>query len=85
MLHTTKRSTGATDAADEEWCASRHGSYAGPVLHAAPAFDRGYHQLYGETVNQANLGTDLDLLRGSSGPTVTREPHWEAQHEARPR
>lgn len=40
-----------------------------------PAFDRGYYRLYVDTVNQANLGADLDFLRGSSGSAVTRESH----------
>jgi L-arabonate dehydrase len=40
-----------------------------------PVHQRGYSRLYVETVNQANLGADLDFLRGSSGHEVARESH----------
>ena len=36
---------------------------------------RGWEQLYVQTVQQANLGADLDFLRGSSGDRVSRESH----------
>ena len=36
---------------------------------------RGWEQLYVQTVQQANLGADLDFLRGSSGGKVSRESH----------
>ncbi|HVC72632.1 MAG TPA: dihydroxy-acid dehydratase, partial [Mycobacteriales bacterium] len=36
---------------------------------------RGWERLYVDHVGQADTGADLDFLRGSSGPTVTREPH----------
>src|SRR5450755_2842147 len=36
---------------------------------------RGWEQLYVQTVQQANLGADLDFLRGSSGDKVSRESH----------
>lgn len=37
--------------------------------------DRGYVQLYQHHVQQANLGADLDFLRGASGSKVTRDSH----------
>ncbi|MEO6315388.1 MAG: IlvD/Edd family dehydratase [Chitinophagaceae bacterium] len=37
--------------------------------------DRGYVQLYQQHVEQANLGADLDFLRGASGSEVTRDSH----------
>ncbi len=40
-----------------------------------PPVDRGYVSLYIKHVEQANLGADLDFLRGSSGSEVTRESH----------
>ncbi len=36
---------------------------------------RGWEQLYVQTVQQANIGADLDFLRGSSGDKVSRESH----------
>jgi dihydroxy-acid dehydratase len=36
---------------------------------------RGWEQLYVQTVQQANVGADLDFLRGSSGDRVSRESH----------
>ena len=36
---------------------------------------RGYVKFYIDHVQQAHLGADLDLLRGSSGSTVTRDLH----------
>jgi dihydroxy-acid dehydratase len=41
----------------------------------APTYRRGWYQLYVETVNQANLGADLEFLRGASGSEITRESH----------
>ncbi|GAA0855707.1 IlvD/Edd family dehydratase [Streptosporangium amethystogenes subsp. fukuiense] len=40
---------------------------------AAPA--RGWERLYVDTVQQANIGADLDFLIGSSGDRVARESH----------
>jgi dihydroxy-acid dehydratase len=40
-----------------------------------PAYDRGYYRLYVDTVNQANLGADLEFLRGASGHVVARGSH----------
>ncbi len=40
-----------------------------------PQFSRGYARLYTEHVMQANLGCDLDFLKGASGSTVDRESH----------
>ncbi len=40
-----------------------------------PAFDRGYYKLYHDCVLQADLGADLDFLRGRSGAGVPRENH----------
>jgi dihydroxy-acid dehydratase len=37
--------------------------------------ERGWYRLYVDTVNQANLGADLDFLRGSSGHRVMRGSH----------
>ncbi len=36
---------------------------------------RGYVSLYQKHVEQANLGADMDFLRGSSGSEVTRDSH----------
>ncbi len=36
---------------------------------------RGYQSLYQKTVEQANIGADLEFLRGSSGSGVDRESH----------
>ena len=40
-----------------------------------PASDRGYVDLYIRTVEQADVGADLNFLRGKSGSTVTRDSH----------
>lgn len=40
-----------------------------------PATDRGYVSLYIKHVEQANLGTDLDFLKGGSGSDVSRDSH----------
>lgn len=37
--------------------------------------NRGYVQLYQQSVQQAHLGADLDFLVGGSGSTVTRDSH----------
>ena len=39
------------------------------------AAHRGYARLYVDHVEQANVGADLDFLRGSSGAAVPRESH----------
>ena len=38
-------------------------------------YDRGYVRIYIDHVQQANLGVDLDFLRGGSGDEVKRESH----------
>lgn len=40
-----------------------------------PVADRGYVKFYIDHVQQAHLGADLDVLRGGSGSTVTRDLH----------
>jgi len=40
-----------------------------------PATNRGYVSLYLKTVQQANLGADLDFLNGQSGSEVSRDSH----------
>ena len=40
-----------------------------------PVADRGYVKFYITHVQQAHLGTDLDVLRGGSGSEVTRDLH----------
>jgi dihydroxy-acid dehydratase len=42
---------------------------------AAPVAVRGYVKLYIDHVQQAHLGADLDVLKGGSGDTVTRDLH----------
>lgn len=37
--------------------------------------ERGYVSLYVKTVEQANLGADLDFLKGNSGSEVTKDSH----------
>ncbi len=37
--------------------------------------ERGYVQLYQQHVEQANLGADMDFLRGGSGSKVSRDSH----------
>ncbi len=51
--------------------ASRRAAHSQP----APAYDRGYVQLYINHVEQANMGADLDFLKGGSGSEVTRDSH----------
>lgn len=41
----------------------------------APMASRGYVKFYIDHVQQAHLGADIDILRGSSGDTVTRDLH----------
>jgi L-arabonate dehydrase len=41
----------------------------------APLAARGYVKLYIDHVQQAHLGTDLDILRGCSGSVVSRDLH----------
>lgn len=41
----------------------------------APLAKRGYVKFYIDHVQQAHLGTDLDVLRGGSGSEVTRDLH----------
>jgi dihydroxy-acid dehydratase len=41
----------------------------------APMATRGYVKFYIDHVQQANLGADLDILRGGSGSEVTRDLH----------
>lgn len=41
----------------------------------APMATRGYVKFYIDHVQQANLGADLDVLRGGSGAEVTRDLH----------
>ena len=40
-----------------------------------PMAERGYVKFYIDHVQQANLGADMDLLRGGSGSVVTRDLH----------
>jgi L-arabonate dehydrase len=42
---------------------------------APPAPQRGWYKLYVESVQQANLGADLEFLVGSSGAAVPRDSH----------
>lgn len=41
----------------------------------APMASRGYVKFYIDHVQQAHLGADIDILRGGSGDTVTRDLH----------
>ena len=41
----------------------------------SPIVDRGYVNLYVTHVQQADLGADLDFLRGKSGSDVPRDSH----------
>jgi dihydroxy-acid dehydratase len=56
-----------------EELARRAPSAATLAAVAAPA--RGWERLYVDHVMQADTGADLDFLRGSSGPDVSRESH----------
>jgi len=53
--------------------AARESSPAAEAAYARPA--RGWEQLYVSTVQQADVGADLDFLVGSSGDQVSRESH----------
>lgn len=58
------------DISDEE-LARRKAAFVAPP----PRADRGYVQMYINTVQQAHLGVDLDFLVGGSGSEVERELH----------
>lgn len=58
------------DITDEE-LAKRKAAWIAPEPLAA----RGYVKIYIDHVQQANLGADLDVLRGGSGSEVTRDLH----------
>lgn len=55
----------------EEELGRRRESWTPPDL----GIDRGYAKLYIDHVQQADLGVDLDFLRGGSGSEVTRDSH----------
>jgi len=55
---------------DEE-LTKRKAAWKKPALPA----ERGYVSLYVKHVEQANLGADLDFLKGSSGSEVTKDSH----------
>ena len=52
--------------------AERRAEWSAP----APAFQRGYGQLYLQHVNQAPLGVDFDFLRGSDPVTSVEQPKF---------
>lgn len=58
------------DVSDEE-LAQRRRAWLPPE----PVAVRGYVKLYIDHVQQAHLGADMDVLRGSSGAAVTRDLH----------
>jgi dihydroxy-acid dehydratase len=58
------------DISDEE-LKRRKAAWVAP----APLATRGYVKFYIDHVQQAHLGTDLDILRGGSGSEVTRDLH----------
>jgi dihydroxy-acid dehydratase len=58
------------DVSDEELEARR-----ARWVRPEPAATRGYVRFYIDHVQQAHLGVDMDLLRGSSGPDVKRDLH----------
>jgi dihydroxy-acid dehydratase len=58
------------DISDEE-LQKRRKAWVAPE----PMADRGYVKFYIDHVQQANLGADLDVLRGGSGAVVTRDLH----------
>jgi dihydroxy-acid dehydratase len=58
------------DISDEE-LRVRKEAWTPPAPHTA----RGYVKFYVDHVQQAHLGTDLDILRGGSGADVTRDLH----------
>jgi dihydroxy-acid dehydratase len=55
----------------EEELTERKAAWVAPKPLAA----RGYVKIYIDHVQQANLGADLDILRGGSGSEVTRDLH----------
>lgn len=55
----------------EEELARRRSAWQPPK----PVAERGYVRLYIDHVQQAHLGSDLDILRGNSGSEVTRDLH----------
>jgi dihydroxy-acid dehydratase len=56
-----------------EELALRTADQATAAAYANPK--RGWERLYIDTVQQANMGADLDFLRGASGDAVSRESH----------
>ena len=58
------------DISDTE-LAARRKAWTPPT----PMADRGYVKFYIDHVQQAHLGADIDILRGGSGDTVTRDLH----------
>ena len=58
------------DVADKE-LERRRAAWKPPAPHT----DRGYVRLYGEHVQQADRGADLDFLVGGSGAPIPRESH----------
>lgn len=58
------------DISDTE-LAERRNAWTPPT----PMADRGYVKFYIDHVQQAHLGADIDILRGGSGDTVTRDLH----------
>jgi L-arabonate dehydrase len=58
------------DISDDE-LARRKASWTAPE----PAMNSGYQKLYIDTVQQADLGADLEFLRGNRGHAVPRESH----------
>ena len=54
-----------------EELAKRKAAWVAPEPLAA----RGYVKIYIDHVQQANLGADLDVLRGGSGSEVARDLH----------
>ena len=55
----------------EEELERRRKAWSPPAAMAT----RGYVKFYIDHVQQANLGADLDVLRGGSGAEVTRDLH----------
>jgi dihydroxy-acid dehydratase len=55
----------------EEELTKRKAAWVAPE----PLATRGYVKFYIDHVQQANLGADLDILRGGSGSEVTRDLH----------
>ncbi len=55
----------------DEVLAERRKSWSAPDL----GYNRGYVNLYIQTVEQSDKGADLNFLKGKSGSTVTRDSH----------